>query len=276
MNEQVIRHYSSGRELIGTIKARLAAAGKNLECLTTTDLAPIDEFHIRGRTATLELANAMAIHAPLRIIDLGSGLGGPARTLAEVFGCHVTGIDLTPAYTQAANEMSRWVGLAGLTQFQTADATVLPEFEALFDAAITVHVAMNIAAKDRFYREVHRVLKPGGTFGIYDVLQGEGGHIRYPVPWARESAISHVVTLEQLSTLLRAAGFSIQHVTDTSEDSAVWLAKVVEKFEQNGLPPLSFQAFLGDEFHDMSRQLAGNLEERRIRTVMVICQAGNP
>ena len=130
------------------IASTLRAAGRDLAHLTTADLAAVDEFHIRGRQATLELAAGMEIGPHSRVLDIGSGLGGPARTLAEACGCHVTGIDLTPEFCTAATEMSRWVGLAAKVSFSQGDATALAGNLAAFDAAMTIHVAMNIAAKD--------------------------------------------------------------------------------------------------------------------------------
>src|SRR5689334_4679181 len=148
MQDKVQAHYASSEGLAKTIADCLRAAGKDLGRITTADLSSLDEFHIRGRKATLELASRMEIAAGTRVLDLGSGLGGPARTLAEVYGCSVTGIDLTQESCSAAQEMSAWVGLADKVSFSQGDATALPYAAASFDAAMTIHVAMNIAAKD--------------------------------------------------------------------------------------------------------------------------------
>ena len=191
MVDHVASHYSENLELADVIAQSLRNAGKDLNKLTTTDLAMVDEFHIRGRKATLELAAKMNLNADSRVLDIGSGLGGPARTLAETYGCRVTGIDLTQAFCDVATAMSDWVGLGELTSFKQGDATSLPFDSKTFDAAMTIHVAMNIAAKDMMYLEARRVVKPGGAFAVYDVLQGEGGEVLYPVPWGatRRSAI---------------------------------------------------------------------------------------
>ncbi len=214
MHDRVASHYSENLKLADVIAEKLRDAGKDLDKLTTADLATVDEFHIRGRKATLELAEHMKLSANSRVLDIGSGLGGPARTLAEKYGCRVTGIDLTQAFCEAATTMSGWVGLGKQTEFRQGDATNLPFADDQFDAATTIHVAMNIAAKDKMYAEARRVLKPGGIFAVYDVLQGEGGEILYPVPWARDPSISHVATPDQMKSLLAGAGFKLLEVQD--------------------------------------------------------------
>lgn len=172
MEDKVARHYGGDGDLAEVIADGLRKAGKDMARLTTKDLASVDEFHIRGRKATDELAQSLNVTAASHVLDIGSGLGGPARTLAETYGCHVTGIDLKQPFCDAAAVLSRWVGLGDRVDFRHGDATRLPFGEAMFDAAITIHVAMNIAAKDQMYAEARRVLKPGARFAIYDVLQG--------------------------------------------------------------------------------------------------------
>lgn len=273
MNDRIARHYSENPELARAIAQNFRDAGKGLEALTTADLATVDEFHIRGRKATLELAAQMNLGADSHVLDIGSGLGGPARTLAEVYGCRVTGIDLTQAFCDAATVMSDWVELGKLTSFSQADATDLPFPDRHFDAAMTIHVAMNIAAKDKMYAQTRRVLKPGGIFAVYDVLQGEGGDIVYPVPWAREPSISHVATLEQMKSLLTGAGFEVLKVEDSTEESQRFFEKLTAEMAKTGVSPFAWRLFLGDEFPLMARNQVRNVTERRIRTVTLICAA---
>ena len=197
MTNPVAVHYCEGGDLAQAIAARLQSAGKDLDALTTADLATVDEFHIRGRKATLELAERMSLRPESEVLDIGSGLGGAARALAETYGCHVTGVDLTPAFCQAAEALSGWLGLSERVAFEQADATALPFADDRFDAAMTIHAAMNIAAKPALYEEARRVVKPAGIFAVYDVLQGEGGEVLFPVPWAREPSISHLATPER-------------------------------------------------------------------------------
>ncbi len=273
VSDAVNRHYAGGGDLVRAIADGLAAAGKDLAHLTTADLRAVDEFHIRGHKATLELAGLLGLSATSRVLDIGSGLGGPARALAETYGCHVTGIDLTAAFCAAATALSGWVGLSDRVDFVEGDATALPFADAAFDAALTIHVAMNIAAKDRMYAEARRVLKPGGRFVVYDVLQGEGGAVLYPVPWAREASISHLATPEAMPALLAGAGFRVLDVRDSTEESHLWFEQMAARGAGPAAPAVSMQTFLGGDFPAMARNQVANLRDRRIRTVTYLCMA---
>jgi len=275
MSDDVASHYApdDGGILVDLISERLRRAGLPQSGLPTTVLAPLDEFHLRGREATLEVGAGLGVGAGDRVLDLGSGLGGPARTLAETYGCDVTGIDLTPAFSEAAADLSRRVGLDGKTSFQTGDATALPFADARFDAAITVHVAMNIAAKDRLYAEARRVLKAGGRFSIYDILRGDGGEPHFPVPWARDASLSHLATPSEMQDLLAQAGFALDEVDESTDRSLGWLEARLRKAAEQGPPPLTFALFLGADFQAMMANLRRNLAEHRVRTVRYLCRA---
>jgi ubiquinone/menaquinone biosynthesis C-methylase UbiE len=273
MTNKVALHYGGSANLADAIAASLEGAGKNLKALQTADLATVDEFHIRGRKATLELAAQMNLNRDSHVLDIGSGLGGPARTLVEAYGCHVTGIDLTQAFCDAAKVLSDWVGLGDQVTFLQGDATDLPFADNQFDAAMTIHVAMNIAAKDKVYEEAHRVTKSGGTFAVYDVLQGEGGKVLFPVPWAREPSISHLSTPEEMERLLVNAGFEILDAHDSTAESQDWFEAMAARMAQSGPLPVTFQAILGSDFPEMARNQVRNLTDRRIRTINYICKA---
>ena len=273
MADRVASHYSENLELADVIAQNLQSAGKDLNGLTTADPATVDEFHIRGRKATLELAAQMNLNADSHVLDIGSGLGGPARTVAEIYGCQVTGIDLTQAFCSAAAAISDWVGLGKRVSFKRGDATNLPFDNKKFDAAMTIHVAMNIAAKDKMYVEARRVLKPGGIFAVYDVLQGEGGKVLYPVPWARDPSISHLATSDQMKTLLTGVGFRLLDVQDSTEESQSFFERMTAQMAKIGTSPVIWQLFLGDDFPVMARNQVRNVTERRIRTVSFICVA---
>src|SRR6516165_4224802 len=273
MVDKVVSHYTGSGDLASQIAESLRSAGKDISRLTTADLAAIDEFHIRDRKATLELAQSLNLSATTLVLDIGSGLGGPARTLAETYGCRVTGIDLTQAFCDAATAMSDWVGLGNRVSFKQGDATNLPFENQTFDAATTIHVAMNIAAKDKMYVEARRVLKPGGIFAVYDVLQGEGGKVLYPVPWARDPSISHLATSDQMKTLLTGVGFRLLDVQDSTEESQSFFERMTAQMAKTGTSPVIWQLFLGDDFPVMARNQVRNVTERRIRTVSFICVA---
>ena len=268
---QVSSFYGGRGGLVAAIDSALDAAGLDRAALRPADLAPIDEFHIRGRVASLEIAAALGLTAGSHVLDLGSGLGGPARTLAEVTGCTVTGIDLTPEFCAAATALSEWTGLSDRTRFHVGDATATGLPDAAADAALTVHVAMNIPDKPALYAEAFRVLRPGARFVAYDVLQGEGGDVRYPVPWANDPSTSFLATSQEMRDMLLAAGFEVVSVVDSSDESLAWFREVRARVERDGPPPVTFATFLGESFGEMAANQVANLAERRIRTVMFTC-----
>ena len=268
---QVAGFYSGPGGLVAAISSALDAAGVDRGTLRPADLAPVDEFHIRGRAATAEIVEALSLAADSHVLDLGSGLGGPARTLAEVTGCTVTGIDLTAEFCEVATALSQWTGLSDRTRFDVGDATATGLPEAAVDAALTVHVAMNIADKPALYAEAFRVLRPGGRFVAYDVLQGEGGDVLYPVPWANDPSTSFLATAEDMRQLLSTAGFEVLSEVDSSDESLVWFQQMRARIERDGPPPVTFAAFLGDAFGQMAANQVANLDQRRIRTVMFTC-----
>lgn len=266
----VARHYARGG-LLDAVREGLRGAGKDLDRLGPADLAPVDEFHIRGRQATLELAHAVRPMAGDRVLDIGCGLGGASRVLAAAYGCHVTGIDLTEDYCRAAAELARWVGLSDRVEYRQADALDLPFADGEFDIGWTQHAAMNVADKARFYGEAFRVLKPGGLLALYNVLQGEGGPVRFPVPWAREPSISHLATPRELKRLLEEAGFEIARWRDTTAAGREWFVRMDRELEENGPPPVSFALLLGPEFREMAKNQRRNLEENRIALIEALC-----
>jgi ubiquinone/menaquinone biosynthesis C-methylase UbiE len=268
---QVSQFYMGPGNLVEAIGSALHAAGLDRATLRPADLAPVDEFHIRGRAASLEIIEALGLSAGSHVLDLGSGLGGPARTLAELTGCTVTGVDLTAEFCEVATALSEWTGLSERTRFRVGDATTTGLPDAAVDAAMTVHVAMNISDKHALYAEAFRVLRPGGRFVVYDVLQGEGGDVHYPVPWANDPSTSFLATPKDMRDLLPAAGFEVISEVDSSDESLTWFQHMRARIQREGPPPVSFAAFLGEAFEQMAANQVANIAERRIRTVMFAC-----
>lgn len=271
LNQTIQQHYASPG-LGERILSALARAGKDVDRLTPEDLAPIDEFHIRGRAATLELARAAGLDDSKHVLDVGSGVGGPSRCIAREFGCRVTGIDLTEEYCRAAGMLSERVGLAQRVSYRQGDALNLPFPDEAFDVVWTVHTAMNIPDKPRLYREMWRVLKRGGTLAIYDVLAGPAGPVLFPVPWARTPEASFLATPDELRGLLAQAGFRVTDWSDTTEGARAWFAALAEKIRKEGLPPLGFHLLLGPDFQAMAQNQRRNLEEGRIVLAQVVAE----
>jgi len=271
VNESVQAHYTRS-DLGSVILAALEKAGKDLNRLTPEDLAPIDEFHIRGRAATLELAQAASVDSTKRVLDVGSGVGGTSRCLAREFGCRVTGIDLTDEYCRTAAMLSERIGLAELIDYRQGDATNLPFADASFDIVWTEHVAMNIPDKPKLYREMHRVLKPGGTLAIYDILAGPAGPVLFPVPWARTPESSFLATPDELPMLPEKSGFQVAVWSDTTDSARAWFVALAEKIRKEGMPPLGFHVLLGSDFQAMAQNQRRNLEEARIVLAQIVAR----
>ena len=179
----ISKHYAHG-DLIEAIRSGLTLQGKSMHTVTIDDLAPVDEFHIGGRRASEDFLDQLAFDAQTKVLDVGCGLGGPARFVASRYGGQVTGIDLTREYVETGNTLCKWVGLDKRIFLQEGSALALPFAEASFDGAYMLHVGMNIEDKEKLAEEVARVLRSGAVFGIYDVMRTGPGDLAFPVPWA--------------------------------------------------------------------------------------------
>lgn len=228
-NNKIVDHYSD-RDRADKILQQARRFLKDDETLTAAHLAPFDQMHIGRETATERFFTDMALRDGMRVLDIGSGLGGPARYLAETQDVHITGIDLTPALCQDAEKLTEAAGLDSKIDFHIANACDMPFDDACFDAAYTIHVAMNIAARADFYREIARTLKPKGLFALYDImLCHEDKQPRFPMPWADTAQTSHLLTEQQTIALLKENGFTITARQSYHDDGLQQVRRMREK-----------------------------------------------
>jgi SAM-dependent methyltransferase len=262
INSAAVDHY--GHIGLGDkILAALTAAGKDVDRLAPDDLAPIDEFHTRGRTATVELAHLLQLSADHHVLDLGCGIGGPSRYLAQTFGCRVTGLDLTPEFCRVAAMLTERTGLSNRIDYREGDALAIPFPDQSFDVVWSQNVAMNIADRGRFYAQILRVLKPGGRYGFADIVAGNGNTPHFPLPWARLPTASFLLTAQATRDALTAAGLVITTLEDQSDDA---IAQQKAR-TQLGSTALGVHLILGADGPAILRNSVRSLEEGSIRLV---------
>ena len=271
--EHVESHYGRG-EILNSILSALRKMGKEVTRLVPAALAPVDEFHIRGREATVELASRVPFKPGLRVLDVGCGLGGTVRYLASEHQCQATGIDLTKEYVEVANSLADLVGLKHRVEFRQASALDMPFDDGSFDVVWTEHVQMNIADKRAFYAEIARVLAPRGRLLFHDIFQGDGGPLHYPVPWAEDSSISFLAAPESVRGMLEGLGFSIHDWDDKSQPSLDWFVAVIDKLKLSGSPPLGLHLLMGNTAKAKFENNIRNLRERRFVVFQAVAEKG--
>lgn len=269
--QKVAAHYTHGA-LEQSILDTLRAAGKDVERLTASDLSAVDEFHLGWREATVAFAKDLGLASGLRVLDVGSGIGGPARYFAEAHGCRVTGIDLTPEFVQVATALTRRCGLSDRAEFRQASATGLAFPDGAFDTATMIHVGMNVPDKAKVFAEVRRVLKPGGRFGVYDIMRAKDGALPYPMPWARTQETSFVETPAVYRKLLADAGFGIEAETDRSAFVLDLIQKRRAQAQKDGAPAVG-QHILGADMKERIANVTRALEGGLIAPTQMIARA---
>jgi ubiquinone/menaquinone biosynthesis C-methylase UbiE len=269
----VDKHYGLGG-LMGRVERGLEQAGKNLAELSVGDLAPVDAFHTRGRQSTLEVAALAGLQDTDSVLDVGCGLGGTARHLADQFKCKVQGIDLTKEYVEVGKRLTQLVGLEDLVELSQASALEIPFDDNTFDVAWTEHVQMNISDKERFYAEIARVLKPGGRFLFHDVFRGSGAEPTYPVPWAEDASISFLATEGTARAAIEGAGLKISNWTVKVDESVEFFEQVLEKVASEGPPPIGIHLLMGKNAGVKLKNYLQNMSDGRVFVALGMATRG--
>jgi sarcosine/dimethylglycine N-methyltransferase len=266
-----VRDHYRATGLTERLKTALAALGPEDQQLTPQKLAALDQFHTRGLVATAELGKLAGVAAGMSVLDVGSGVGGPARFLAATCGCQVTGVDLSEPFVDAARYLTERTGQSGQVSFETASALELPFDAGRFDVVLLQHVAMNISDRTRLYREIRRVLKSGGMFAIFDVVLNDG-EPHYPVPWARTPATSFLLTAAATRAAIEPAGFRTRAWHDDTEAAKAWVAQL----RASGPPPSpNLGVVMGPDFAQFSANLGRNLMEGRLGILTAVFEAAS-
>lgn len=263
---QVARHYGTPGIAARALAALRVAHGLHTR-VTPELLAPIDHFHGRGVLATQELVALLQPQPGERLLDIGCGIGGPARWIAEKCGVQVTGVDLTPEFCEAARALNAACGMADRVQILQGSALDLPVLDAAFDRAYSQNAIMNIADKPRCYREALRALKPGGRLALSNVCAGTAGPPYFPVPWAATPETSFLATPEETRADLEAAGFEIISFRDTSDELKEAQLRERERLEREPMPALSIRLILGERIREMRINSVKSSIDGRTRTI---------
>jgi len=272
IEQAVVRHYAHG-SLEETILDALVAAGKDLKHLTPKDLAPVDEFHVGGRPATVAFAQQFGPQPGMRLLDVGCGLGGAARYFAQEHGCRVTGIDLSEEYVNVANALAARVGLDGRVSCELGSVLALPFEPGSFDAAYMFHVGMNVENKSRLFAEVRRVLAPSGVFGIYDVMRVGAGELSFPVPWASGPESSFVSDAATYRRLLEAEGFEMLKERNRRDFAMEIFAQMRARGAGAGPAPLGLHIVMGASAGQKVKNMIGDISAGLIAPTEIICRA---
>ncbi|MGI9615722.1 MAG: SAM-dependent methyltransferase [Acidimicrobiales bacterium] len=279
-DDAIVDHYERD-DLVGSIEAALGELGRPIDDLTVDDLAPVDEFHVGGRPATASFMDRLELESPMRVLDVGCGLGGPARFAATTYGCAVTGIDLTASYIEAAGTLTGWVGLDDTVSFRKASTADLVDDGAgdgrsiePFDAAYLMHVGMNVADKPALFADIARLLKPGGTLGIYDLLRFDDGELGYPMPWASSAATSFVETTVAYESGLAAAGFELVVAQERQDMATAFVATVGQAAASSSGPPspVGLHLVMGSTIGAKVRNLTAALEAELLKPVELLAR----
>jgi ubiquinone/menaquinone biosynthesis C-methylase UbiE len=267
-NERSIREHYGRDNLSSIILAALEKAGKTIR--SYQDTAAFDEFHMRGRAATRELARLADLRAGFQVLDIGCGLGGPSRLLAAEYGCTVTGIDLMEEYVEAATMLTQMVGLTECVSFVQGNMLDLPFEKNRFDSVWSQHTMMNIADKARLLAQIRAVLKPDGLLAFYEIVQGPETPLHFPVQWASDASINYLLDEQAFRGTLASAGFAPMVWQDTTAACLEWFEAVVKKIgakTKDAPAPLGLNLVIGRTTAQKAANTARNLKENRIRVV---------
>lgn len=262
LNSDIESHYHVPK-LFEDILGRLKEKGVDVDKVSRSDIASVDEFHLRGAEVSKELVEGINLNG-LKVLDIGCGIGGPCRMLADEFDCKVTGIDVSQEYIRTAEKLSELVGLQDKTRFIQADALELPFDDSSFDVVWTQHVQMNINDKYRFYSEIGRVLTDKGTLIYHDIFRKDKEDVDYPVPWAFGPSVSFLQTSSNMDNILKENEFIKLTSTDQTGQAIQFLHNIFAKIKESGPPKLGLNVLMGDSTKVKLNNVLNGLEENKI------------
>lgn len=214
-------------DLIGTIEARTA---EHIGALSSAQLDDIDQFHAGGPEAVKRLLPSLRLGPGMTALDVGSGLGGPARQVARSTGCSVLGVDITPSYVDTALALTRATGPADRVDFRCADVSDLDRSG--FETAYTMHVQMNVADKAAFFAAIAARLKPDGRLAVFEVCRAGSTDPDLPLPWSMDGSDSFLATPDGLRGCIESGGFETVEWVDDTAWALEWFHQVGARMTQ--------------------------------------------
>lgn len=276
IESNIVEHYEAS-ELLATIEAGIHALGKTTSTVTVEDLGPVDEFHVGGRAATTALCDRLGVGSDSDVLDIGCGIGGTVRQLASTTGCRAIGVDLVPGYIDVARVLTDWTGLTDQISYEVGSALGLPIADGTVDVATLLHVGMNIEDKQQLFSEAHRVLRPDGTFGVYDLMRVGDGDVGFPVPWASDPSTSFVADVGAYETALTATGFEILETRNRREFALEFFASMRQRADEVGGPaPLGLHVIIGSATPAKFANLIEAISSGTLAPVEITCRAVRP
>ncbi|WP_299196732.1 class I SAM-dependent methyltransferase [uncultured Erythrobacter sp.] len=273
LEAEVSEHYAKGG-LLKQILDALTEVGISPSSAAPGDLKSVDEFHVGGISATTVLIDQLELTPEMKVLDIGSGIGGTARFIAGEAGAHVTGVDLTPEYTSTAIGLSKLVGMEDVTDFRTASALNLPFEDDSFDAALMLHVGMNIPDKSALLGEAARVLRPNGLFAIYDIMKVGAEPISFPVPWASSAKNSFLADLQTYREAANEAGFVEISSRDKTAAALEFFAEQKRRRGTDGLPAVGLHILMGSDFPTKLANMVSSILNGRIAPTELVLRLG--
>jgi SAM-dependent methyltransferase len=273
-NDLVADHYTHG-SLLDAIRHGIEKLGKTVATVTLEDLGPVEEFHIGGREASAVFLDQLDLAPDESVLDVGCGLGGVARFAASRYGSRITGVDLTPEFVRTGQVMNTWVNLQDRITLEQGSATAMRYEDDSFDKAYMMHVGMNIADKSSLMKEIHRVLKPGGRLGVYDIMRTSGEELTFPVPWASEPGGSALATVDEYGLALEAAGFRVSGERNRHEVAVRFFDRLKAATNAaGGPPPLGLHILLGADAAKKTANMVENVRTGRIAPIELFAVKG--
>jgi SAM-dependent methyltransferase len=270
----VSKHYAS-YDVLSRIRAGLAQMGHDPDRISPEVLKPVDEFHIGGAEATSALLEKLSIRRDMEVLDIGSGIGGPARMIAARYQCRVTGVDLTPHFVETARALSAMCGMAESVHFEVGSAVALPLDDASFDRALLLHVGMNVPDKAALFREARRVLRDGGTFAVYEVMRTGDGDLSFPVPWAETPNLSALETPDTYRTSAKAAGFVLETEENRREVALDFFARLQAQAASGAPPPLGLHNLMGPTVKEKVANMIAAVQVGTIAPIQMMFSAAH-